>query len=304
VPAAYLEIRRSDGAEVVSLVGECLTLGRSPDNTVSFPSVESVSRHHAVLERLDDGWLLRDAGSSNGTFVNGAKIGGGMTLRTGDEITLGEVVIVFRLDGAATATHAIAPHAERAVSAMTEPAASPGGYLDVGEEWRSSPAQAAGPPATRREHAAAAASATAPQPAPTAPPPGGDPARRGRATVRGIARGVQVRSLGQEQHRDVLAFRVDRYDASGNQLSPVGVEFRDYGGGLVSEGEEVEARGRWSRGTLLADKVINLSTRSEVHGPSGALKFVYIVIVLLIIAFIAYIIISATTSPGVENPFE
>jgi len=35
---------------------------------------ESVSRHHAELRHVDEGWLLRDLGSMNGTTVNGLRI--------------------------------------------------------------------------------------------------------------------------------------------------------------------------------------------------------------------------------------
>ena len=280
--SAQLEIRRAEGTEFVPLDDERLTLGRSPGSSVSFPSEASVSRSHAVLERDGAGWLVRDAGSSNGTFVNGAKVAGERALEPGDEIQLGEVLMTFRLDEEATATHAAA-------------APAPGGYLDLGEEWRA--------PSVQPDDTSGRAQTNRPGPSPTPVAPDADTVQRGRGQVRGIARGVQVRRTG-EQDRDILTFRVDRYDASGNRLPSVGVEFRDYEGGHVGEGEEVEASGRWSRGTLRADRVSNLSTRAEVHGAGPWKTIVAVIAVLIILAFIAYIAISGMTDSGVENPFE
>ncbi|MCA9753121.1 MAG: FHA domain-containing protein, partial [Gemmatimonadetes bacterium] len=48
----------------------------------------AVSREHAVVVRGDDGWLVRDLGSSNGTFVNGRKVEE-RRLRSGDLIRFG-----------------------------------------------------------------------------------------------------------------------------------------------------------------------------------------------------------------------
>lgn len=48
--------------------------------------------------------------------------------------------------------------------------------------------------------------------------------------------------------------------AAGAALAPVAVEVPFFGRGQVGEGEEVEVIGKWHRGTLRANKVINLST--------------------------------------------
>src|SRR5262245_8244480 len=47
-------------------------LGRHPQSDVSLDDI-TVSRRHADIERFDDGrYEIRDAGSLNGTYVNGA----------------------------------------------------------------------------------------------------------------------------------------------------------------------------------------------------------------------------------------
>ena len=61
-------------------------IGRSDDCDVVLPE-RQVSRHHAEIERDDRGYVLRDLGSKNGTFVNGQRVRGGpYRLSDGDEI--------------------------------------------------------------------------------------------------------------------------------------------------------------------------------------------------------------------------
>jgi serine/threonine protein kinase len=50
-----------------------VTIGRGEDNDIVLPSL-SVTRRHAQLERADSGWQVRDLGSRNGTFLDGAPL--------------------------------------------------------------------------------------------------------------------------------------------------------------------------------------------------------------------------------------
>jgi EAL domain-containing protein (putative c-di-GMP-specific phosphodiesterase class I) len=69
-------------------------VGRKPDATLSIPS-PTVSREHAELTVIDRGMLLRDLGSTNGTFVNGVRIQQPCTVHHGDLLQFGQ--IVFRV---------------------------------------------------------------------------------------------------------------------------------------------------------------------------------------------------------------
>jgi adenylate cyclase len=77
-----------DGADrTFPLTGEQVRIGRGPDNEVRL-SDPSVSRHHAVVERGREGWMIRDLGSTNGTRLNGerverAPLGAGGTVQIG-----------------------------------------------------------------------------------------------------------------------------------------------------------------------------------------------------------------------------
>jgi pSer/pThr/pTyr-binding forkhead associated (FHA) protein len=74
-----------------------LTLGRHSRSDVSLPWDDSVSRSHAVLERIGHGWTLVDDGlSRNGTFVNGQRIRARVRLQDRDTVRLGGTLVVFR----------------------------------------------------------------------------------------------------------------------------------------------------------------------------------------------------------------
>jgi Nif-specific regulatory protein len=53
------------------------------------------SRVHCEIERTADGWLLRDAGSRNGTFLNGQKVDEARLLE-GAEVRVGSISFAFR----------------------------------------------------------------------------------------------------------------------------------------------------------------------------------------------------------------
>jgi len=71
-------------------------IGREAGNDVSLPNDSTASRRHATITRINGEYSIRDEGSSNGTFVNGAKISE-QTLRPGDEIQVGGTKFRFEI---------------------------------------------------------------------------------------------------------------------------------------------------------------------------------------------------------------
>jgi hypothetical protein len=65
-----------------------IVLGRGSGCTVVLADI-TVSRRHAELVLRDGRWILRDLGSSNGTWVNGRQVGA-TEVRSGDLIVLGD----------------------------------------------------------------------------------------------------------------------------------------------------------------------------------------------------------------------
>jgi hypothetical protein len=72
---------------------ERTTIGRSPDCEIFLDDV-TVSRQHAILVRKDDGFVIEDQGSLNGTFVNRRRIETA-ELSDGDEVQVGKYRLTF-----------------------------------------------------------------------------------------------------------------------------------------------------------------------------------------------------------------
>jgi EAL domain-containing protein (putative c-di-GMP-specific phosphodiesterase class I) len=77
------------------------TVGRKNDSSLCIPS-PSVSREHAELTVVEDGLLLRDLGSTNGTYVNGTRAAQPCTVHHGDLLQFGQVI--FRVMQQSTET--------------------------------------------------------------------------------------------------------------------------------------------------------------------------------------------------------
>ena len=75
--------------------GTVFTIGRTQDCDLRISDM-SVSRHHAQLARSDDGWLLSDTGSHNGTRINGWLVREPVPLRAGDTVQFGTALFVVR----------------------------------------------------------------------------------------------------------------------------------------------------------------------------------------------------------------
>jgi adenylate cyclase len=73
------------------------TLGRHPDNSIQVLD-RIVSKEHCRITLAPNGsWMVRDAGSLNGTMVNGERIGEAV-LKDGDRIQLGNTTFQFAED--------------------------------------------------------------------------------------------------------------------------------------------------------------------------------------------------------------
>jgi pSer/pThr/pTyr-binding forkhead associated (FHA) protein len=75
---------------------ERTSIGRSPDCDIFLDDV-TVSRQHAVLIRQNDGFVIEDQGSLNGTFVNRRRIESAQ-LAHGDELQIGKYRLTFLED--------------------------------------------------------------------------------------------------------------------------------------------------------------------------------------------------------------
>lgn len=85
-----------------SLVGTTLSLGqapvligRSPECTLVLTD-DFASGRHARLVPTPSGWSVEDLGSTNGTLLNGAPLGGPTAVNTGAVLKIGRTVIELR----------------------------------------------------------------------------------------------------------------------------------------------------------------------------------------------------------------
>lgn len=81
------------GGERIVLADTVTRVGRLPDCGVQLGDA-SVSRYHAEVRARGDGFVVVDLGSTNGTRVNGVRVGE-RELRDGDEVRFGTVRVQF-----------------------------------------------------------------------------------------------------------------------------------------------------------------------------------------------------------------
>lgn len=96
VGSALLVVRRGPNAGSRFLLDtEVTTAGRHPQSDIFLDDV-TVSRRHAEFSRIQDstGFLVRDVGSLNGTYVNRTRIDS-LTLTGGDEVQIGKYRLVY-----------------------------------------------------------------------------------------------------------------------------------------------------------------------------------------------------------------
>ncbi len=86
--AALIAVKGPHAGQRYPLDAAGALIGRQPDVAVYLDSL-SVSRHHARVCCEDGACFVEDLGSSNGTFVNGARITGRSPLTENDELRIG-----------------------------------------------------------------------------------------------------------------------------------------------------------------------------------------------------------------------
>lgn len=95
VGGGVLLVRSGPQAGLRVKLNETITrLGRHPDSDVYLDDI-TVSRRHVEVERSGPGYVVRDVGSLNGTYLNQARIDGDAKIMNGDELQVGKFKLVF-----------------------------------------------------------------------------------------------------------------------------------------------------------------------------------------------------------------
>lgn len=96
------DIRAAQGAESGVSLGylftpaQEITIGREIGNTIA-PLIDSLSRHHAKIYAKDGEWFVEDLGSTNGSFLDGAKLEGATKLVNGSKLQFGTMMVAVEL---------------------------------------------------------------------------------------------------------------------------------------------------------------------------------------------------------------
>ncbi len=80
-----------------------ITIGRGSGNVIVIPNPD-VSRRHARIRRDGDDYYIEDWGSTNGTFVSNQRTMSLTILRNGDEIRLGDSIILQYINESSSVT--------------------------------------------------------------------------------------------------------------------------------------------------------------------------------------------------------
>src|SRR6187397_2367012 len=80
--------RRFELPDALALVGRESRQLPLTDNTVS-------RRHCEIVPTEDAGWVVKDLGSANGTWINGQRVERTAYLKLGDQIRVGRTILVF-----------------------------------------------------------------------------------------------------------------------------------------------------------------------------------------------------------------
>ena len=96
--SSLLVVKRGPNAGSRFLLdADTTTAGRHPESDIFLDDV-TVSRRHAEFVREDGGFLVRDVGSLNGTYLNRERIESA-ALTGGDEVQIGKYRLVFLTGG-------------------------------------------------------------------------------------------------------------------------------------------------------------------------------------------------------------
>ncbi len=79
------------GQCLISLEKAIVLIGRQSDCDVSLTHSRKISRKHCCIAQVNNKFVVRDLGSTNGIFLNGARIEKEATITIGDDLIIGDV---------------------------------------------------------------------------------------------------------------------------------------------------------------------------------------------------------------------
>lgn len=94
-PTQAVIVGGNGAGSAVRLANDTVTLGRGPECDLTIDD-EYISTRHAVFRQHEGLWYAEDLGSTNGTFVDRARIHGPTEVRIGSLVRLGKTTLELR----------------------------------------------------------------------------------------------------------------------------------------------------------------------------------------------------------------
>lgn len=101
---AKIVFQQHDGNQLLTELDATQTysIGRGEECAICIP-VDAVSNHHAQLSKIDEGWLIEDLQSANGTQVNGQEIDRALLVDGAQIVLGGQFTLIFVDEAESTA---------------------------------------------------------------------------------------------------------------------------------------------------------------------------------------------------------
>jgi hypothetical protein len=116
--------KRADNTEKRLEIGaKPLIIGRLPESDIQVKD-PFISRVHAGIGYANSAFTLKDLGSTNGTYRNGARVFE-CNLASGDKIQVGNASLIFEIDGSGDAVLRQVPHMTTAPRPTIAPPSPP-----------------------------------------------------------------------------------------------------------------------------------------------------------------------------------
>lgn len=91
-----LRITKGKQAGLTMALGDALTIGRSSDCQLILDD-DYVSTRHTRVSRTNDGYVVEDLGSTNGTFLNNVRLSQPMPFTSSDTLRIGQTLLTVEV---------------------------------------------------------------------------------------------------------------------------------------------------------------------------------------------------------------
>lgn len=119
------------GLCLIPLEKAIVLIGRQADCDVALTHSRKVSRKHCCIAQVNNSYVVRDLGSTNGIFINGTRVRKETGLALGDELAIGDVRFRLQVEATSKASRVQVEDPRLPVSAPARAIAPPSSEFPV-----------------------------------------------------------------------------------------------------------------------------------------------------------------------------